>query len=45
VKLPGSKEPALPFLMYPQAEDKSGLVDPLDPDAFKYRITASETKA
>jgi len=46
VKLPGAayQEP-LPFLMYPQAEDKSGLVDPLDPDAFKYKITASETKA
>jgi transglutaminase-like putative cysteine protease len=45
VKLPGSgyKE-ALPFLMYPQAEDKSGLVDPLDADAFKYKITARELK-
>ena len=46
VKLPGAnyKEP-LPFLMYPQAEDKSGLVDPLDADAFKYKITAREVKA
>ena len=46
VILPGSsyKEP-LPFLMYPQAEDKSGLVDPLDVDAFKYRITAREVVA
>jgi len=45
VRLPGSsyKDP-LPFLMYPQAEDKSGLVDPLDADAFKYRITAREMK-
>jgi transglutaminase-like putative cysteine protease len=42
VKLSGSGENALPFLMYPQAEDKSGLVDPLDADAFKYRITARE---
>ena len=42
VKLPGSSEPPLPFLMYPQAADKSGLVDPLDPDAFKYKITARE---
>jgi transglutaminase-like putative cysteine protease len=42
VKLPGSNEPALPFLMYPQAEDKQGSVDPLDPDAFKYTITARE---
>jgi transglutaminase-like putative cysteine protease len=42
VKLPGSSEAPLPFLMYPQAADKSGLVDPLDPDAFKYTITARE---
>ena len=45
VKLPGSSyKDALPFLMYPQAEDKSGLVDPLDADAFKYKITARELK-
>ena len=42
VKLPGSNEPPLPFLMYPQAEDKGGAADPLDPDAFKYTITARE---
>jgi len=42
VKLPGSSEPPLPFLMYPQAADKSGLIDSLDPDAFKYKITARE---
>jgi transglutaminase-like putative cysteine protease len=42
IKLPGCNEPAIPFLMYPQAEDKSGLVDPLDADAFKYGITAHE---
>jgi transglutaminase-like putative cysteine protease len=45
VKLPGSSEPPLPFLMYPQAADKSGLVDPYDPDAFKYKITAHELTA
>jgi transglutaminase-like putative cysteine protease len=45
VKLPGSNEAPLPFLMYPQAADKSGLVDPLDPDAFKYKITARELTA
>ena len=45
VKLPGAAtKEALPFLMYPQAEDKSGLVDPLDADAFKYKITARELK-
>lgn len=45
VKLPGSSEPALPFLMYPQAADKQGLIDSLDPDAFKYTITAKELVA
>ena len=45
VKLPGSNEPPLPFLMYPQAADKQGAVDPLDPDAFKYTITARELTA
>jgi len=43
VKLAGSREDPIPFLMYPQAEDKSGLIDPLDPDAFKYRITAHQS--
>jgi transglutaminase-like putative cysteine protease len=42
VKLPGSKEPAIAFLMYPQAENRSGFLDPLDPDKFKYRITGRE---
>jgi transglutaminase-like putative cysteine protease len=42
VKLPGSKEPAIAFLMYPQAENKNGFLDSLDPDKFKYRITARE---
>lgn len=45
VALPGSGEPPLPFLMYPQAEDKSGLVDPLDPEAFQYKITVRELTA
>jgi transglutaminase-like putative cysteine protease len=45
VKLPGSKEPAIAFLMYPQAENKSGFLDSLDPDTFKYRITARELTA
>ena len=46
VKLPGSGiSETLPFLMYPQAEDKAGLVDALDPDAFKYKITAQELTA
>jgi transglutaminase-like putative cysteine protease len=45
VKLPGSKEPAIPFLMYPQAENKAGFLDSLDPDKFKYKITARELTA
>ena len=45
VKLPGAKEAAIPFLMYPQAENKAGFLDSLDPDKFKYRITARELSA
>ena len=45
VKLPGVNEEPLPFLMYPQAENKQGLIDSLDPDAFKYTITARELTA
>jgi hypothetical protein len=29
-------------LMYPQAETAVGRLDSLEPDAFKYTITASE---
>jgi transglutaminase-like putative cysteine protease len=42
VELPGSTRGKLPFFMYPQAETADGRVDSLDPDAFKYRITARE---
>jgi len=42
LKLPGSNQPAIGFLMYPQAEAKNGFLDSLDPDKFKYRITARE---
>jgi hypothetical protein len=45
VKLPGSNEPAIAFLMYPQAENKAGFLDSLDPDKFKYRLTARELTA
>jgi len=44
VKLPGSKGPAVGFLMYPQAETSKERLDSLDPDAFKYTITAREIK-
>ncbi|MBN8967680.1 MAG: transglutaminase domain-containing protein [Rhizobiales bacterium] len=45
VALPGSKHPALGFLMYPQAERASLLLDCLDPDRFRYTITAKEATA
>jgi transglutaminase-like putative cysteine protease len=45
VKLPGSKGAAVPFLMYPQAEVNGQRLDSLDPDSFKYTITARELKA
>jgi transglutaminase-like putative cysteine protease len=45
VKLPGSNGPAVGFLMYPQAENGKERLDSLDPDNFKYTITARELKA
>jgi transglutaminase-like putative cysteine protease len=43
VMLPGSKGKPLPFLMYPQAEVGGARLDSLDPERFKYTITARET--
>lgn len=45
IALPGSNGPKLGFFMYPQLETASGRADPLDPDTFKYTITARELKA
>ena len=45
IKLPGSNGPAVGFLMYPQAETGNERLDSLDPDNFKYTITAREVKA
>ncbi len=45
VALPGSAWPPLGFLMYPQAETASRQIDCLEPDAFKYTITARELSA
>ena len=42
VKLPGSSGPALPFLMYPQAESADGRRDSLEPEQFRYTITSRE---
>jgi transglutaminase-like putative cysteine protease len=40
--LPGAKGKPLPFLMFPQAEVGGVPLDSLDPDRFKYTITARE---
>jgi transglutaminase-like putative cysteine protease len=42
VALPGSSGAPLGFLMYPQAENSEGRLDCLDPDHFRYQITARE---
>ena len=42
VALPGSAGAPVGFLMYPQAETAGGRLDSLDPDHFKYEITARE---
>ena len=42
VALPGSNGAPVPFLMYPQAETADGRLDSLDPDTFRYEITARE---
>jgi transglutaminase-like putative cysteine protease len=42
VALPGSDRAAVPFFMYPQAETAEGRLDSLDPDGFRYQITARE---
>jgi len=44
LKLPGSSGPTIGFLMYPQAETGKERLDSLDPDNFKYTITARELK-
>jgi transglutaminase-like putative cysteine protease len=45
VALAGSAGAKLGFFMYPQAENANGRYDPLDPDTFKYTITAREIVA
>ncbi len=42
VELPGSLGVPIGFLMYPQAETDSRRLDSLDPDNFRYEITARE---
>lgn len=45
VALPGSEGPKIGFFMYPNAENANGRYDSLEPDQFKYTITAKEIKA
>src|SRR5213079_246870 len=45
VELPGSSGPKIGFLMYPQSEVDGERLDSLDPDPFKYVITARELSA
>jgi hypothetical protein len=40
IALPNSSGPKLPYLMYPNGETGGARLDPLDPDAFKYALTA-----
>jgi len=45
VTLPGAKQGKLGFFMYPQAETLAGPRDPYAPDAFAYKIAATEIVA
>ena len=45
VKLPGSTGDAVGFFMYPQAEVNGERRDSLDPDTFRYKLTARELAA
>ena len=42
LQLPGSSRGKINFLMYPQSETAEGRLDSLDPDNFKYTISAKE---
>lgn len=45
LKLPGAKGGPIGFFMYPNGENAEGMFDSLEPDQFKYAITAREVKA
>jgi transglutaminase-like putative cysteine protease len=40
IALPNSSGPKLPYLMYPNGETGGARLDQLDPDSFKYTLTA-----
>lgn len=42
IDLPGAQGPRLPFLMYPNGETGGERLDQLEPDSFRYTITARE---
>lgn len=42
LKLPHSAGEEIPFLMYPQGEANGARFDSVDPDAFRYTLTATE---
>ena len=44
IVLPNAQHGMINFFMYPQAETAAGRLDSLDPDSFKYTITAHEIK-
>jgi len=43
--LPGATRGPVAFFMYPQCETAEGRLDSLDPDNFRYQITARELSA
>ncbi|NMG75679.1 transglutaminase-like domain-containing protein [Aromatoleum diolicum] len=45
LRLPGSDGPEVPYLMYPQGENRDGRFDSLDPAKFRYTLTAREITA
>jgi transglutaminase-like putative cysteine protease len=45
IALPHSRGPKLAFLMYPNGETGRDRLDQLEPDSFKYSITAREIRA
>jgi transglutaminase-like putative cysteine protease len=45
IVLPNAKNGKITFFMYPQAETAQGRLDSLDPDNFKYTMTARELTA
>jgi transglutaminase-like putative cysteine protease len=45
LKLPGSSGPKVPYFMYINGETGGKMLDPLEPDVFKYEIRSNGVKA